>query len=224
MKNYFLSIVLLTLIVLCSFAQTEKQKDKRFSVHLGTSIPISDFGSDNLGDEGIGAAAVGLNVGFQYRYPLSETGLSILGGIDFNYNGLQKNIKDGDSDDIKYFKYINVPITAGLNYTFQVYDKMAVFTNAKLALNFLKITNFEVKYAGDELISKFDLANNFGLKIGGGLLINQKISVSIDYLRLGAYDINVTTTYKHPNPDLNNESDRFKVKVDMLTLTLGFRF
>ena len=230
MKNYFLSIVLLTVIVHCSFAQT--QKDKRFSVHLGPSIPISDFGSDNLGDEGIGAAAVGLNVGFQYRYPLSETGLSILGGIDFNYNGLQKNIKDEiesilntfqtNDVDIKYFKYINVPITAGLNYTYQVADKMAVFANARLALNFLKITNFEAEYEGEKGISKYDLANNLGFKIGGGFLINQKISVSIDYLGLGEHDINITDTYTADPDDVGKK--KFKLPVDLLTIALGYRF
>ena len=234
MKNYFLFIVLLTLIVHCSFAQTQKQKDKQFSIHLGPSIPISDFGSNDVNDFADGSAAVGLNVGLEYIYPLSETGLSILGGIDFSYNGLQKEFKD-DLDDmfnifqtndvnIKYFKYINVPITAGLNYTFQVDDEMAVFANARLALNFLKITDLEFEYDGEKEISKFDLANNLGLKIGGGFLISQKISISIDYWGLGEHDINATFIYTGPDPDIDNESDRFKVKVDILTLTLGFRF
>ena len=232
MKNYFLSIVLLTVIVLCSFAQTEKQKDKRFSVHLGSSIPVSDFGSDDGDNEDSRGAAVGLNIGFQYRYPLSETGLGILGGIDFSYNRLQKNIKDeienilnifqANDVDIKYSKYINVPITAGLNYTFQVYDKMAVFANARLALNFLKITNFEAEYEGEKGISKYDLANNLGFTIGGGLLINQKVSVSIDYLGLGGHDTNVTDTYTADPDDVGKM--KFKVPVDLLTIALGYRF
>ena len=231
MKNYFLSIVLLTVIVHCSFAQT--QKDKRFSVHLGPSIPVSDFGSDNPGDEDSGGAAVGLNVGFQYIYPLSETGLGILGGIDFTYNGLQKDIKDeievisnlflANDVDIKYFKYINVPITAGLNYTYQVADKMAVFANARLALNFLKITDFKIEYDGYEQILKYDLANNLGFKIGGGFLINQKISVSIDYFGLGEHDINVTGTYT-TSDDAGKMEDKIPLSVDILTLTLGYRF
>ena len=238
MKNYFLSIVLLTVIVLCSFAQTEKQKDKRFSVHLGPSIPISDFASSD-GNNTDGGAAVGLNVGLEYIYPLSETGLDILGGIDFSYNGLNKEtkdkIKDGAIEDastlfqtndvnIKYFKYINVPITAGLNYTFQVDDEMAVFANAKLALNFLKITDFEVEYGGEKLIFRYDLANNLGFTIGGGFLINQKISVSIDYLGLGEHDINATFIYTGPDPDIDNESGEIRIRVDILTLTLGCRF
>ena len=235
MKNYFLSIVLLTVIVHCSFAQTEKQKDKRFSVHLGSSIPISDFGSDNLDNAASGFAAPGLNVGLEYIYPLSETGLDILLGIDFGYNGFKKEAKDKlkgvlvsnilpeniNDVDIKYYKYINVPITAGLSYTFKVDDEMAVFANARLALNFLKITDFEVEYAGAKEISKHDLANNLGFKIGGGFLINQKISVSIDYLGLGEHDINVTT--KH-TADTSSEKEKFKVPVDLLTIALGYRF
>ena len=238
MKNYFLSIVLLTVIVLCSFAQIEKQKDKRFSVHLGSSIPISDFGSDNLDNAASGFAAPGLNVGLEYIYPLTETSiekLDILLGIDFSYNGFKKEAKDkfkgvavsniqpANINDVNiiYFKYINVPITAGLSYTFKVDDELEVFTNARLALNFLKITDFEVEYAGAKEISKYDLANNLGFKIGWGFLINQIISVSIDYLGLGEHDINTTITN---TADTGSENMKMKARVDLLTVALGYRF
>ena len=114
-----------------------------------------------------------------------------------------------------------MPITAGLSYTFKVDDELEVFTNARLALNFLKITDFEVEYAGAKEISKYDLANNLGFKIGWGFLINQKISVSIDYLGLGEHDINTTITN---TTDTGSENMKSKARVDLLTVALGYRF
>lgn len=227
MKN--LKIIAIVLLSVCFMTKIYSQGN--VSVHFGPSIPISDFGSDDIDDEDAGGAAVGLNVGLQYIYPLSESGLGIFGGIDFNYNGLKKDVKDDveellesigiNNPDIKYYKYINVPITAGLNYTYQADEKIGVFANAGLALNFLKITDMELKANGQTVTTEMDLANNIGFKIGGGILINRKYSVSIDYLGLGKHDIEgkAKATGYSEDEDIDSE-----VKVDLLTLTFGIKF
>ena len=225
MKN--LKIFAFVLLSVC--LTTKSYSQGSFSLHFGPSFPVSEFRSDDIEDEDAGGAAVGLNIGLKYIYPISESGLGIFGGIDFNYNGLQKDVKDDVEEfyeflgiynaDIKYYKYINVPITAGLNYSYQADDKIGVFANAGLALNFLKITEMELKANGQTATSVMDVANSIGLKIGGGILINQKTSVSIDYFGLGKHDIDgkvKTTGY--------SENIEGVVKVDLLTLTIGFRF
>ncbi len=224
MKN----LKIIGFVLLSCFLITKTYSQGNVSIHFGPSFPVLDFASNEVSEYG-GGAAVGLNIGLQYIYPLSESGLGLFGGIDFNYNGLKKDIKDDVkelyeslgiySNDYKFFKYINVPITAGLNYTYQADDKIGVFANAGLALNFLKITDMEIVVDGQTVTAEVDLANNIGFKIGGGILINQKISISIDYLGLGKHDIEGRAKTSGFSEDIDGEG-----KIDLLTLTLGYKF
>ncbi|MDA9036377.1 hypothetical protein N9H73_04965 [Flavobacteriaceae bacterium] len=224
MKN----LKIIGFVLLSCFLITKTYCQGNVSIHFGPSFPVLDFASNEVSEYG-GGAAVGLNIGLQYIYPLSESGLGLFGGIDFNYNGLKKDIKDDVkelyeslgiySNDYKFFKYINVPITAGLNYTYQADDKIGVFANAGLALNFLKITDMEIVVDGQTVTAEVDLANNIGFKIGGGILINQKISISIDYLGLGKHDIEGRAKTSGSSEDIDGEG-----KIDLLTLTLGYKF
>lgn len=223
------TLKIIGLIVLSCFLMTKTYAQGNASIHFGPSFPVSDFASDDFDDEDAGGAAVGLNVGLQYFYPLSESGLGLFGGIDFNYNGLKKDVRDDveelyetmgiNNADFKYYKYISVPITAGLDYTYQADDKIGVFANAGLALNFLKITDMEVKANGQTVTQEMDLASSIGIKIGGGILINQKTSISVSYLALGEHDIEGEIKTTGYSEDFDGEA-----KVDILTLTLGFRF
>jgi len=225
MKNF--KFIALLLLSICFTAKTYSQGF--VSIHFGPSSPVSDFASDDIDDENAGGAAVGINLGLQYIYPLSESGLGIFGGIDFNYNGLKKDVKD-DIEEIyekmgihnanyEFLKYLNIPITTGLNYTYQTDDKIGVFANAGLALDFMKITDMEIEYSSYKLIQKMDLTNCIGFKIGGGIIINQKTSISIDYLALGEHDIEGESTIIGYSEDIDGE-----LKVSLLTLTLGIKF
>jgi len=225
MKNF--KIIALFILSVCFTVKTYSQGN--FSIHLGPSFPVSDFASDDLDDEGAGGAAVGLNVGLQYIYPLSESGLGIFGGIDVSYNGLKKDVKDdieeafesiGINDpEFKFYNYINIPITAGLNYTYQADEKIGVFANAGMAFNLLKITDMVIESDVPTLTSEIDLAYGIGFKVGGGLLINQKYFISVDYLFLGKYDIEGEVKIDGSYEEFDGEQ-----KVDLLTLTLGYKF
>lgn len=235
--NNFKAIVFLALSVCFTF-KTYSQGSA--SIHLGPSFPISYFASDpdfasSLGGETVGGAAVGFNVGLQYIYPLTENGLGIFGGIDFNYNKLKREVKDDLEElfespdinvDIKGQTYINVPITFGLNYTYLGDDIIGVFVNAGLALNFFKITDLTVKLdgqavTGQTLTFETDVANSIGLKIGGGVLIKKKTSISINYLGLGKHNLDIEA-----KSTIGGSLDEYDAEqtVDLLTLTVGIRF
>lgn len=225
MKN--LKIIGFVVLSCLLIAKTYSQGN--VSIHFGPSFPVLDFASDDLDNEDAGGAAVGLNIGLQYIYPLSESGLGLFGGIDFNYNELQNDVKDDVEElyelmgiqnaDYKFYKYINIPIAVGLNYTYQADEKIGVFANAGLALNFLKITDMEIGVDGQTVTTEMDLANGIGFKIGGGILIKQKISISIDYLGLGKHDIDGKVKTIGYSEEFDGEA-----KVDLLTLTLGVKF
>ena len=77
----------------------------------------------------------------------------------------------------------------------------------------------EIVVDGQTVTAEVDLANNIGFKIGGGILINQKISISIDYLGLGKHDIEGRAKTSGFSEDIDGEG-----KIDLLTLTLGYKF
>ena len=225
MKNLKIIIsVLFTFLLVNSVCSQGKT-----SIHFGPSFPIRDFALDDLDSENAGGAATGLNVGLQYVYPISENGLGLFGGIDFNYNELKADVKADMEEqlenmglnnmDIKYYNYINVPLTAGLSYNYKADKNIGLFANAGLALNFLKITDMRIEAYGSSATQEMEIANSVGLKIGGGILFGEKTFISIDYLGLGKHDIEGVMKSGSQTQDVDGD-----VKVDLLTLTLGFRF
>lgn len=224
MKN--LKIISFVLLAFCFITKAHSQEG--VSLHFGPAMPVSDFAADDILDEDDGGAAVGLNVGLKYVYPLTENGLGLFGGIDINYNGLQRGYKDDVEDfykelgvrnpDITFFKYINIPLTVGLNYTFLADEKVSLFANGGLALNFLKITDMEIEANGAKVTTEIDMASNLGVKIGGGIILNQKTSIAINYYALGKHDM-------EGKMKSGGLSEKFEgeAKVDIVTLTVGFK-
>ena len=140
------SVLVIALVLSFNVLITNIYSQGNVSVHFGLSNPVLDLGStDEQDGQGVG---LGLNVGLQYVYPISESGLGIFAGIDINYNALKQEVQDDIEDeykanyvdqmDIKYPKYINVPVTAGLNYTYQADEKIGVFVNGGTGIEFPK--------------------------------------------------------------------------------------
>jgi len=223
------SNLIATLLLLLFFVTSNAFSQGDFSIHFGPSLPLSDFADDDLYDDDAGGAGVGFGLGLQYVYPLTENGLGLFGGIDINYNGLQKDVKDDVEEmfedmgiynaDYKFYKYLNIPISAGLNYTFEADEKISLFGNVGLTANFFKITDFVVEVTNVEITTEFDLSYSIGFKIGGGIMVNKKTSIAINYLELGEHDIEGKMKGDGVSEDIDT-----KQKVNILTLTLGFKF
>lgn len=195
-----------------------------FSYHFGLSIPTGNF-ADDIGVRS-GRAGLGVNFGIQYLYPLSENGLSLFAGLDLNYNGLKKSVRDDaeddlDSDaDVTFPKYLNIPVSGGLHYTYILNEKATLYGKGGLAVSFLKITNLKYSYGGDEETSKYELSTNLGLTLGGGLILNDKIDIAITYWGLGEHEIKGEVEYDGDTEKL----DRYKLDDSIFTLTIGFKF
>jgi hypothetical protein len=214
MKKLFI----FALILIGSYSASKAQG--YFQLHVGPSFPLSDFADDNMDNDHSGGAGIGFNLGGKYLYQINTNGLGLFIGADFNYNGLKSSVKDdlensfGSSGniDIKYYKYINVPLLAGLNYT--------VYANEQIAgPDFLKMTNMTVEADNEKVELNFKLSTQLGYKIGGGLLINDKYVVGLDYLGLGGHSIKGEMQYNGDTQDLDN----LKQKVSLLTLTFGIK-
>lgn len=227
MRN--LKLFTLLLILLSSFSGIKTYSQSSTSIHFGPSFPLSDFGDDNSENDNAVGATTGVNIGLQYVYRFPATGFGLFTGIDFNYNGLKKEVKDEVAREIKasgvsnaeyeYCKFMSFPLTAGVNYTYQTDEKSAMFVNAGLAYNFLNITDFVLKIGTQKITQEYDLTNHLGIRLGAGLLISRKAYVSVDYYGLGKHEIKSRII----GPGITQHED-IEAKVDLMTLTFGLKF
>ena len=226
MKNFKIITLISLSLYFCTSIGVYSQGN--VSIHIGPSIPVSSFASDDMNDEYACGAAVGINAGLQYTYQFPEICLGLFGGVDFHYCGLKNSVKDdikevfednGIDASFKFYKYINIPLTVGLNHTFQANDKIGFFVYEGLALNFLKITDMEIRASGQTATSEIELAERLGLKVGGGIILKNKTTISVDYYGLGIHKIKGEATAPGYSEDIEG-----KAKVDLLTVTLGIKF
>jgi hypothetical protein len=197
------------------------------SLNAGVNIPVGAFGSDGH-DDYDGGASLGMTAGLQHVFGLTDAGLGLLLGVDLNYNWLQQDVKDGmnqvliDSGFVgsrhKYYEYLNIPVSLGFQYAFKATEQLSVFVNAALVVDFLKVTNYTVEVDNVEVRSEFDMTDNIGYKVSAGVMMGKGFSVSMQYFGMGVFDVKGTVSSM-------GYSDTFesKLRVDFLTLTLGFR-
>lgn len=200
-----------------------------FSMRAGVVMPMGEFASDDFDSDEAGGAAVGFNFGIEYVYPIHESGLGIFGGLDFMVNGLQSDIKSqieksltdngAYNVDISYFKHINVPLSIGLNYNYTASEQLALYCSGGLTANFYKLTDMTMRANDQSVTTSFDLASSIGFRVGGGLVINDKLIFGINYYGLGNHDLDGEMTSGYQKQSIDG-----KQNVSMMSLSVGVKF
>jgi opacity protein-like surface antigen len=227
MKKISICLVIFTTAI---FFASNSFSQGSFSVHVGTAIPLSDFGDDDLDSEDGGGAAIGFNMGGKYQYTLNESGLGLYVAANLNYNGLKKNLKDdiqalyddmaGTDVDINFTKYLNIPITAGLYYAYKANESVSLFGELGLGVDFLKATDMKMEANGGEIKLKHKSKAQFAFEFGGGLIIQDKYIFDLHYCGLGKHDLSTKIEYDGGSGDIGNSD----LKVSLVTISLGYRF
>jgi len=231
---------IMILVLLLAFNVCASGQDF-FSIHVGPSIPNGDFADDDVDtflDGDTGAAALGFNIGARFRSEINDNGLGWFVGVDFSYNPISDDLQDSyeelwsdfyDSYDVTFTKIINVPVSVGIDYIAPSSSNVAFYGNGGIVLNFLKLTNLEAS-ANEDGTSEaenydFDLSTNIGIKLGAGILINEKYRVELNYFGIGEHEVegDYSYDYSFQGQFEQNESDTFDVdkKVSFITLTFG---
>jgi len=193
-----------------------------FSIHGGLSLPASDFADDDwLNDEEAGGAGIGFGAGLQYNYPISDAGLDIYGGLDVIINGLSgdvvDDIEDGGADVESNSLYINIPISAGLQYTIPSNGSANFFIKAGVVGSVMRQTDLELEdNAGNNAAIEYSPNTTIGISAGAGVILNENVTIAVTYFSMGEKDIDVEF-------DNGQESD-FEMPVTLATLTVGYRF
>ena len=214
MKNIKRFVLCISLIC---FLSNSFSQDGSTSLHLGTSIPTNEFGAKDKG-----GAFVGLNFGLVYLSPISKSNFDILFGVDFVYNALKPSVKDELKDYInsfgsssaylKYYKYINTPLFAGLNGAFKTGDRLSFYVNAAFVLDYFITTKSEYIINGRSTTTGIKYSPAIGYRLSGGIIIDERTFISIDYFNL-----------KETKEVENNYLADSKKNIDFVSLTVGFK-
>ncbi len=224
--------LVLLLLVFGSFAIINGQTINEFQV--GLAVPQGDFADDDENDalyDGSGVAATGLYLGYKAITSLSVENLYWTFNAGIMYNDFQSDFKDDledaldEADDYKLPKYLNVPLMFGLQYEKYLSDEMSLFGEAGLGINVLKITNMSTSVDNYEGSTIFQPSVGLGYKIGGGIVIQEKYTISLNYLSLGSHKVKYKDKYEFDG-ERETDSDKFNkaLSIASLNITLGIRF
>jgi hypothetical protein len=228
MKKFKVLFVLFILSTVSLIAQSKSE------IQIGLATPTGDFADDDEDDavfNGSGYAATGFFLGYKSLSPLSTKGLFWTLSVGVMYNDLSSDLKDDleesiedyyDGDyDITYLKYLNIPIMVGLQYEQPMSEKIKLYGEAGVGVNILKLTNMSTSVEDYESTYSFDPSIKLGYKIGGGVLIKDKYTISMVYTGLGSHKVKYT--YEE---DGDSDDDKFEksLSISSLNIMFGIRF
>jgi hypothetical protein len=234
--KYFLSVLILSVL----FFGNNAFSQGLFNIHGGFVMPNGDWGDDDITDDNSGLQGTGFTVGAEGVIPLTDQGLGLFIGGDINLTGMKKSAKDdiesayADPDyytlDITYPKSINIPISAGLHYQYKPNEKIALYGKGGLALSFLKVSKLTIeekdKSSSDTYTATttYDMANSMGLVLGGGVIVNDKVIIGLNYFGLGEHTVKGKTKYEANGvSDPEKDDVKMKLKVSYISLTIGIK-
>lgn len=227
MKKFLFIAIFFASCVLTLNAQTKNE------LQIGLAMPQGDFADDDEDDaifDGSGIAGTGLYLGYKLLSPLETDGLYWTFNAGIMYNDLQSDYKDDledewDTDDFSSPKYLNVPIFAGLQYEKSLSDGFILYGEAGLGLNVLKLTNLSASEDDYEMKFTFKPSVKLGYKIGAGIVLQDKYTISLNYLGLGSHKVKYESEVEYDG-DSESEDDKFEkaLSVSSLNITFGIFF
>ena len=228
MKKYLFFAIFFASCVFTLNAQTKSE------LQIGLAMPQGDFADDDEDDaifDGSGVASTGFYLGYKILSPLKTDGLYWTFNAGIMYNDLQSDFKDDledemdDADDYSLPKYLNVPILAGLQYEKSLSDGLSLFGEAGVGLNILKLTNLSASEDDYEMKMTFKPSVKLGYKIGAGIVLQDKYTISLNYLGLGSHKVKYESEVKYDG-DSESDDDKFEkaLSVSSLNITFGIRF
>lgn len=233
MKKYLFFAILFASCVFTLNAQTKSE------LQIGLAVPQGNFADDDWYEaiyDGDGVAGTGFYLGYKLLSPLSTDGLYWTFNAGIMYNDLQSDFKDYlveeevyYADDYSLPKYFNVPILAGLQYEKTISDGLNLFGEAGVGLNILKITNLSSEEDNYEELTTFKPSVGLGFKIGAGIVLQEKYTISLNYLGLGSHKVKYEYESEYESEyysESESYDDKFEraLSVSSLNITFGIRF
>lgn len=220
---------LIFLFMLMGTVATMNAQSSQF--HAGIGFPKGDFGDDDQSNDKASAAAMGFNIGYKHYKSLSTPNLSFVIGLDIFYNGLKSDTKDEYEDyfdgyDVTFPMYFNIPATVGLNYAYPVSDQVSLYGEIGVGVNGSIQTPFKIENSAYKYEQKTVYDPSFKLCYGleGGLLIQNKYTISLRYNQLGTHKYKYKTTITSNGSKDTEKGKGDKSPISIISLTVGIKF
>ncbi|MBQ8703497.1 MAG: hypothetical protein IJ524_03870 [Bacteroidales bacterium] len=228
----------------------------QMSIKLGGAFPMGDFGEARVSGGDIdrwvlmdnsdkGGAGLGFSLGLENRWAVSSVdGLGVTLSLDAIYNGLNDDLNDffedfqDELDDefsessLATPKFINVPLMLGVNYSYGLTDNLSAFAGAGAGANLRLITPLTMEGSGRSYeykeSVKYDAAVSFAFRVGAGITIKNKYSLSLDYYALGSSKVKgELEEYEYEGGYTDRDTENIKagkIAPTLLLLRLGIMF
>lgn len=222
---------------------TQQASDEGFSVHVGGAFPVGNFGEEPMSSNedpfgsGRFSASPGFNVGIKGKFSVTpNNGLGVFLSADMIYNGLKGMLRDEYDDyeaagiDVVRHKYLNIPVFAGLNYRYDFTPKTGLWIEGGVGPNFRLITKEEYSRSGNDHsytdTYKYKMSTAFGLQVGGGIMLNNEISIGVHYYGLGKAKIKEEKRSISENGNITTSNHTYprKSAQNSILIRLGYHF
>jgi len=220
--NYF--SICFSGIIMLFYSQANSQDAKNiFSLYGHVAIPQGDFGDDTGQDAGL--ATTGFGGGIELSIPTGSTNLYYLISANILFNSLDdteikamvRQMFPGLNVSVDVGSWMNIPIMAGLQYTAEINPTLKFTGSGKIGLNIVNGPVVEMNVEGVSAEIDYETSTSFGFGIGGGILINDRISIGLTYLGLDEPEINAKIKAQGQSEDI----DPFDQPISLLLISLG---
>ncbi|MGH7494759.1 MAG: hypothetical protein ACREOO_20500 [bacterium] len=171
------------------------------------SLPVGGFGESiganphvtrrNGFDVGAGAsfASEGLGAGIEISLPTGAQGLSWSSGLMLIVNAaddrgltqtFQSLLGEGEVVTFDYGYWIQLPVMTGFQYRFALSDQVDCYGIAQGGISLIHAATREASVSGVPVDSRsYELAQQFGYGLGGGIVVNGKFDLGVRFLDFG---------------------------------------
>lgn len=228
------------------------QLSAQTNVYLNLSgvVPTGDFAEGDENEWGLmtedneGGAGLGFNAGLKFNIATGVNGLRAMITMDAIYNGLNSDLQDAFEDAIDSgednFKdysltkprYVNIPVMAGVNYTYEFNNKFGLFAEGGLGPDLHIVTKSEEyrENASAKTTSTIEYKPQLSLayQLGAGVEINKRFIMGLSFYNLGSAKVKGEESYKvkYTNGGSASNSAKFSLKritPTMIMLRVGFK-
>lgn len=162
-----------------------------FGLNGGVSLPMGDYGDDDLDNGDAGGATTGFSVFLDLglSIPALPVGWTISGGITSHGvdDAFGEALVEGGATDVDVGRYYAVPVLTGPRIDLPMTPGLGLYVDAQAGLAMFR--GPDVEWSGGD--SEMDWSTGFAWSVGAGIDLPVLFGLGVRYVSLGDADIDI---------------------------------